>query len=113
MVRGVGVGHGGVVVRGGVALVREVNAEFAAHDFVVIEIADGGGGGFGVRVFGEAEAFGTAGFTVVHEAEGDDAAGGGEDFGDLLFGEAWGVLVGCGGVEGGWRGRLEAGGSGS
>lgn len=56
---------------------------------MVVEVADGGGGGFLVSVFGEAEAFGTTGFAVVDETEGKDAAGGGEDLGYLLFCQAW------------------------
>lgn len=56
---------------------------------MVVKVADGGGSGFLVGVFGEAEAFGTTGFAVVDEAEGKDAAGRGEDLGYLLFGQAW------------------------
>lgn len=72
---------------------RKVDAELAPHDFVVVEVSDGGGGGLGVGVFGETEAFGTPGLAVVHEPEGEDAAGAGEDFCDLFFGEAVGNIA--------------------
>lgn len=64
---------------------REIDTELPAHDLVVVEVADGGGGGLLVRVFGETEALWTSSFAIVDEAEGEDAAGGGEDFGYLLF----------------------------
>jgi hypothetical protein len=65
---------------------REIDSEFATHDLVVVEVSDGTGGGLGVRVLGESEAFGTPGFAVVDEAEGDDASRAAEDLADLLFG---------------------------
>lgn len=68
---------------------REIDAQLAAHYLVVVEIADGGCGGLRVAVFGEAEAFGTTGFTIVDETEGENPAGAAEDLGDLLFSKTW------------------------
>lgn len=67
---------------------REIDAKLPPHDLVVVEVADGGGSSFLVSIFGKAEAFRTACFAVVDEAEGKNAAGGGEDLGYLLFGQA-------------------------
>jgi hypothetical protein len=53
--------------------------------FVVVEVTDGGGGGLGVLILSEAEAFWSASFAVIDEAKRDYAADRGEYFGYALF----------------------------
>lgn len=106
-----------VVTALGIVVVAEVDAQFATHDVVVVQVTDGGGGGVWARirevsrtvaprngsveerqrtcvwVLCETEALRSAGISVVDEAEVENLACAAEKLAYLLFGQSWGQMV--------------------
>lgn len=70
-------------------VMRPIDSDLSAADFVVVEVAHGGGGGICVLKVCKAEAFWFAGLVVHHESEFDDWADSTEDVDDLFFREIW------------------------
>ena len=64
-----------------------IDFELAAHDGVLVEIANCRGSGIGIGKLNKAKAFGAPGLIVMNEAEADNGTNGTEELKDGFFGK--------------------------
>ena len=68
-------------------VVRPINTNLAAHDFVIVKVAHRRGSGIGIRKVCESITLGLASLGVHHQSELGNGTGRAEDIFDLFLGE--------------------------